>query len=144
MTDDGPFSIDELFAAADALIEFLNALRRRDDVTAAALLFPATAERNGFLAPNVCEKFLDSWGVDDEVLSHLGPTNLARVIDDELVAFGIVEGSQPELLTGPTRAKAMAMIKGQSGWQVWGAPDAEEFANPIHRVPLIRASGPMN
>jgi hypothetical protein len=147
------YSLGELSDANQVLWDFLDALRAGDEDTVRRLLFPASARRLGGPADDVAGSFLDAWAVPPDELARLGIVHSARILDDELVAFGIIVGPSNavgdfQLIDGPTPARALALIKSEDGdnWQVWGVPPPDLWSKPRDIVPLPApgASGPIH
>jgi hypothetical protein len=137
--------MDELTEAYKALDLFLRALVSDDDAEVARLFHPDSAAKLGGRG-GLAERIKEAWGVTDDDIIRPGLVATARVLDDQLVAFALVsaEHRRPslgglEMTAGRTPARVLALIRADddSGWQVWGTPSAEAFANPIERVPLI-------
>jgi hypothetical protein len=147
------FSMDELTDAYETLDRFLRALVSDDDAEVGRLFYPDSAANlvgHGGMAGRIKA----AWGVTDDDIIGLGLVATARVLDDRLVAFALVaaEHRRPsfgglEVTAGPTPARVLALIRADDdrGWQVWGTPSAEAFADPLERVPLIiPAPGPIH
>ena len=149
------FTMDELVEACQTLDRFLQALIAGDDETVLRLLYPASAYGLSGDAESIAQRFKDAWGVTDDDVRGFGLGTTARILDGEFVAFAMIDAkrrrrhpmSDIELVTEPTPARVLALTRADddSGWQLWGTPSPEEFANPIERVPLILpTSGPMH
>jgi hypothetical protein len=145
------FSTEELLVAQETLSRFLAALEQGDDQAVAGLLYPGTLRSIPAGPGGIVRRFLAAWGVSDDELRRFGIVSTARVLDDEIVAFGILEKDPSsfgaiQIIDQPTAAWALGLITdGEGGWQVWGTPSADEFANPLERVSLPPPSfGPMH
>jgi hypothetical protein len=150
------FSIDELLAANQVLWDFLDAVRSLDEATVDRLLFPASAGKLEAPRGRLAATFLDRWAVPPDELARLAVVHSARVIDDELVGFGIIVSDPGDagpmgtnlvkVIDGPRPARALALIKTETpeGWQVWGMPDPDEWS-AAEIIPLPPPTyGPIN
>lgn len=147
------YSLDELTEANQTLWDFLDAVRADDEATVVRLFFPASAERLGAAPGKVARAFLDAWGVPPDELARLGIVHTARILDDELVAFGIIVAPPGapgllHLIDGPTPARALALIRPENGqgWQVWGMPPLDLWSHPrdVVELPAPGPQGPVH
>lgn len=148
--------MDELSQANQVLWDFLDAVREGDEATVARLLYEPSANRLRAPAGKLAKAFLEAWAVPPDELPRLAIVHTARVIDEELVAFGILVAEPDDLgpmgtnlvkmIDGPQQARAIALIRTDTaeGWQVWGMPEPQDFASAelVSLPPPV--VGPMN
>jgi hypothetical protein len=92
---------------------------------------------------SVRDFLLTSIGMSAQELSDLRVVHTARILpgrsgEPPRVAFGFLGPSaEGQLIVGPTPAYAMALVKVDEAWRIWGPPSHEDFgSSELVRLPV--------
>ena len=130
------FDLPTLLDAEVTLWRFVDALKAGDESEASAVLYEPSFDTWGVSPGSVVRGFLDASGLSEVDFDTLGIVHTARILPGHhgpagLVAFGLLHGTSVGMISHPTPARAMALIRDGDHWKVWGTPDPREFTEAI-------------